>query len=143
MTPSKRCADFIKGFEKCRLKAYLPTPQDVPTIGWGATGPDIRMGMTWTQEQADDRFAADLARFGSAVAKLVHPGTKQGEFDAMVSLAFNIGIEGFRTSSARRLHNEGDREGAADKILLWNKQKGRVLKGLTRRRNAEREMYLA
>ena len=68
MTPSTKCADFIKSFEQCRLKAYMPTPNDVPTIGWGSTGPDIRMGMAWTQEQADERFASDLAKFGAKVA---------------------------------------------------------------------------
>jgi len=65
MTPSSKCIDFIKSFEQCRLTAYMPTPRDRPTIGWGTTGPDVRMGMTWTQAQADARFARDLADFAT------------------------------------------------------------------------------
>jgi GH24 family phage-related lysozyme (muramidase) len=49
--PSNRCAEFIKGFETCKLNAYMPTPQDRPTIGWGTTGPDVHRGLTWTQAQ--------------------------------------------------------------------------------------------
>jgi lysozyme len=142
MTPSKQCADFIKGFEACRLKAYMPTPKDVPTIGWGSTGPDIHMGMTWTQEQADARFAADLARFGATVAGLLSgaPATTY-QYDAMVSLAYNIGVDGFRQSTVRRLHNAGDYHGAAEAFALWSKQAGKTLNGLVRRRAAEAAMY--
>lgn len=142
MTPSIRCADFIKGFEACRLRAYMPTPNDVPTIGWGSTGRDIKMGMTWTQAQADERFAHDLQDFGARVSALLGKApTTQDQYDAMVSLAYNIGIGGFTTSTLRRLHLEGDYKGAAAQFLRWNKQAGKVLNGLTRRRAGEAHMY--
>jgi len=142
MMPSTKCADFIKGYEACRLKAYMPTPNDVPTIGWGSTGPDIRLGMTWTQQQADDRFASDLARFGAKVSDLIGAApTKQNEFDAMTSLAYNIGTGNFASSTVLRKHKAGDHDGAAAAFSLWNKQKGVVLNGLTKRRAAEAAMY--
>ena len=141
MTPSKRCADFIKGYEKCRLRAYMPTPDDVPTIGWGSTGPDIKLGMTWTQEQADARFTIDLARFARAVAVAVTHPANQAQFDAMTSLAYNIGKTAFVNSTLLRKHNQGDHDGAAEQFGKWVKQKGRTLGGLVKRRAAEAEIY--
>ena len=142
MEPSNRCAEFIKGFETCKLKAYMPTPQDRPTIGWGATGADIKMGMTWTQLQADERFAHDLAQFGLGVTNaLGGAGTSQDQYDAMVSLAYNIGVANFQSSTLCRMHVAGDHAGAAAQFARWNKQAGKVLNGLTRRRAGEAHMY--
>lgn len=144
MTPSLKCEALIKSFEQCRLSAYMPTPKDRPTIGWGSTGPDIHLGMTWTQGQADARLATDLNRFAHSVeAMLSGPPTTQGQFDAMVSLAYNIGAEAFRKSTLLRLHNAGARDQAAAQFDKWNKQAGVVLKGLVRRRAAEKAMYLS
>lgn len=134
---------LIKSFEQCRLKAYMPTPNDVPTIGWGSTGPDIKMGMVWTQKQADDRFAKDLIRYENAVkAAIGSADTSQNEFDAMVSLAYNIGTVGFKGSTVARKHLAGDKQAAAKAFGMWNKQKGKVLAGLTRRRASESALYL-
>ena len=141
LTPSARCADFIKGFESCRLTAYMPTKNDVPTIGWGTTK-GVKMGMTWTQEQADAAFAAELAEFGARVAShLGSAPTTQAQYDAMVSLAYNIGVDGFGDSTLLRMHKAGDHAGAAAQFGRWNKQAGVVLNGLTRRRAAEAAMY--
>ena len=146
---------LIKSFEQCArahktqsglFVAYLPTPNDVPTVGWGSTGKDITMATVFTQQQCDDRLAADLAAFSDAVAGLVGTTrTTQHQFDAMVSLAYNIGIamKGFAGSSVLRRHREGDIAGAAAAFHMWNKQAGKVLAGLVRRRNDEARMYLA
>ncbi|QNA85134.1 lysozyme [Sphingomonas sp. So64.6b] len=157
LAPSAACARLIKGFEQCRLTAYLPTPDDVPTIGWGTTGPGIRLGLVWTQAQADTAFAADLDRFGGTVAALLgvpaqrpaaqnpdaqSPWTTQGQYDAMVSLAYNIGTAALGNSTLLRLHLAGRYAEAADQFPRWNKQAGKVLNGLTRRRAVERAMYL-
>lgn len=152
MTPSPRCEAFIKSFEKCRLTAYMPTKNDRPTIGWGSTGPDIKLGMTWTQAQADERFAKDLAHFSAGVLRLLKGApTTQAQFDALVSFAYNVGLdedadtkaEGLGDSTLLRLHRAGDYAGAAAQFKFWNKQKGVVLAGLTRRRRDETAMYLA
>ncbi len=147
MTPSTKIIDFIKGYEKCRLKAYMPTPNDKPTIGWGSTGPDIRMGMTWTQAEADERFAHDLAHFAAGVSGKIpgSPPTAQHQFDAMVSLAYNIGLANFATSSVLTNHRAGHYQTAAMAFALWNKQRTPsglvVLTGLTKRRAAEAAIY--
>ena len=146
MTVHPRAIKLLHDFEGCRLKAYMPTPKDRPTIGWGMTfypdGRAVRMGDVITQAQADADFAAILARFASQVRPLV-PNATPLQFGAMVALAYNIGVAGFTRSSVRRLHNNGDHKGAARAFGLWNKQAGKVLAGLTRRRAAEAALYLS
>jgi len=142
MTPSPACESLIKRFETCVLHAYMPTPNDRPTIGWGSTGPDIALGISWTQAQADDRFAHDLSIFATGVSEAVgNSPTAQSEFDALVSLAYNIGLANFRGSTLLRLHREGDRAGAATQFARWTRQAGKVLHGLERRRAAEAGLY--
>lgn len=131
--------DLIKRFEGLRLNAYR-CPADVPTIGYGSTGPHVRMGMTITEAEAEDLLTRDLARFEKGVAELGGDMT-QGQFDAMVSLAFNVGLEAFRKSTLLALHRAGDHGAAARQFARWNKADGRVLTGLTRRRAAEAAIY--
>ena len=138
---NKAGLDLIKSFEGLRLKAYR-CPAGVPTIGYGATGPDVRIGMIWTEGQCHARLVADVARFEQAVAKALTVTANENQFAAMVSLAFNIGTGAFARSSVLRRHNARDCAGAADAFLLWNKGGGRVLPGLVRRRKAERDLYL-
>lgn len=143
-TPSPVCAANIKSFEQCRLVGYLPTTHDVPTIGWGATGRAIFVGLRWTQEQADARFDSDLATFGHAVDHLLGgASTTQGQFDAMVSLAYNIGAGNFAGSSLLACHRAGDFLGAARQFLVWDHQNHVVLPGLEVRRLREQAMYRA
>jgi lysozyme len=140
MTPSARAVALIQGFEQCRLKAFKPTPNDVWTCGWGATE-GVTEDTVWTQAEADDRFASDLAKFAEGVsAKLTAP-TNQNQFDAMTSLAYNIGLGNFGSSTLLRLHNEEDYEGAAAQFPAWCKQAGNVLAGIVKRRAAEQAMY--
>lgn len=143
-----RAIALLHEFEGCRLKAYMPTPQDRPTIGWGMTfypdGRAVKMGDTITQAQADSDFAIIIGRFADKVADLIgNTVTTPTEMGAMVALAYNIGLAGFARSSVLRLHKAGDKAGAARAFGLWNKQAGRVLNGLTRRRAAEAALYLS
>lgn len=146
MTPSKACADLVKSFEGCVLKAY-PDPAtggDPWTIGVGATGPGIAKGVVWTQEQADDRLMADLARFGRGVWNAIgEKETTQNRFDALVGFSFNVGLGNLLNSTLLRMHNKGDYAGAAEQFLRWDKAAGKRMKGLTRRRQAERALYLS
>ncbi len=138
-----RAIALIQSSEQCRLTAYMPTAHDVPTIGFGSTGPDIHLGMTWTQAQADARFAADLGRFADSVAGLIGDApTTPCQFGAMCSLAYNIGAHAFSGSTVLRKHKAGDHAGAAVGFGLWNKQAGTVLRGLTIRRAREASLYL-
>lgn len=132
-------------FEQCRLEAYPdPATGGKPwTIGWGDTGPDVVPGLVITQQQADERFAKRLHReFEPGVLDLLQREPSQSQFDAFVSLAYNIGLANFRGSTALRKFNQGDDSGAADAILMWNKAAGKVMLGLKRRRAAERARYL-
>lgn len=141
MTPSQTCIDLIKSFEQCRLTAYKPTPNDVWTIGWGTTGEMIGEGLTWTQTQADAVFALDVAVFAAHVTDLVTSPTTQNQFDALISLAYNIGLGAFQYSTLRRYHNAGQYIAAQNQFAVWCHQAGEVLPGLVRRRAAEAALY--
>ena len=133
---------LVQEFEGCKLDAYR-CPAGIPTIGYGATGPDIRMGMTWTQEQADERLADDLSKFSDGVDRLVRVPLTGNQFAALVSFAYNVGLGALAGSTLLRKLNAGDYQGAADQLPRWNKGGGRVLSGLVRRRAAERELFLS
>ena len=131
-------------FEQCRLKAY-PDPgskDGTPwTIGWGDTGPDVVPGLHITQDEADIRFAKRLAReFEPGVSALIN-GATQGQFDALVCLAYNIGLPNFKSSTLLRKFNAGDIPGADAQFPRWNKNDGKPMLGLTRRRAAEQALF--
>ena len=134
---------LIKEFESCRLMAYRDQ-RGIWTCGWGATGPDISARTKWTQEQADARFDKDLeVREKQLTSYLGNAPTAQDQFDALLSLGYNIGMGALSNSTALKKHVIGDHEGAAKAILMWNKTNGQPNKGLTRRREAERKLYLS
>lgn len=135
---------LIQQFEGCRLDAY-PDPGtggDPWTIGWGSTGPGIAKGVSWTQAQADARFAEDVARFAQSVNTAIGDATTtDNQRAAMISLAYNIGVTAFRNSTLLRMHCAGNYAGARAQFLRWNQAGGHVMAGLTRRRTAEAELY--
>ena len=94
--------------------------------------------------EVDAILAQDLSRFERGVARLC-PGSvnHQGQFDALVSLSFNIGLGNTQRSSVRMLYNRGDIAGAADAFLMWTKAAGRVRPGLVKRRQDERALFLS
>ena len=143
MTPSKNCYDLIKEFEGCKLEAYPdPATHGEPiTIGVGHTGA-IKLGMTITQEQADEYLVSDVSHAANAVNQMVDENMTQGQFDALCSFAFNLGIGNLKNSTLLKKLNSGDIQGAADQFLVWNKAAGHVMAGLTRRREAERTLFL-
>jgi lysozyme len=98
----------------------------------------------WTKQEIDELFAQDVASFERGVLRLV-PGSasRQGRFDALVSISFNFGLGNLQRSSIRIKANRGEWEGAADAFLLWNKGGGKVLPGLERRRKDERALFLS
>lgn len=130
---------IVKESEGLRLKAYL-CPARVLTIGYGSTGPHVKPGMVITEAQAEALLRDDLSRFEDAVAKAA-PRATQNQFDAMVSLAFNIGIGAFLKSSVLRQHLAGNHVAAGQAFGMWVKAKGRTLPGLVTRRAAEAALY--
>lgn len=142
-TTSQRGRDLIMQFEGLRLVAYRDVA-GIWTIGYGHTGPDVVPGQRISKLRASQLLAQDLRKFERGVTQVV--GTADQEhFDAMVSLAYNIGLRAFAKSSVARWHNRGDEAKAANAFGLWVKArvKGKltIVSGLVRRRAAEASMY--
>lgn len=146
MQTSEKGIALIKQFEGCKLTAYQDSV-GVWTIGYGWTQPvdgkPIRAGMTIKQETAERLMKTGLVSYESDVSRLVKVGLTQGQFDALVSFTYNLGARSLSTSILLRKLNAGDYAGAADEFLRWNKAGGKVLNGLTRRREAERALFLS
>lgn len=143
---NKATIELIKEFEGFRAKAYLD-PVGILTIGYGTTaaaGVGIKpaLGMTITEAQAVGYLMAAVDKFAAQIAPKITKPINENEFGAFVSLAYNIGPGAFGKSSALRKFNAGDKQGAANSILLWNKAGSKVLPGLVRRREAERALFL-
>lgn len=132
--------DLIRQYEQLRLKAYLPTPNDVWTIGYGHTK-GVKEGDTCTEEQAIEWLREDCREAESCLERLVHVPLAQNEFDALVSLIFNIGCGAFKASTMLRLLNARDYESAKEQFRRWNRQGNKELAGLTRRRASEERMF--
>ena len=145
MQTSDKGIALIKQFEGCKLTAYQDSV-GVWTIGYGWTKPvdgkPIRAGMTIKQETAERLLKTGLVSYENDVSRLVKVDLTQGQFDALVSFTYNLGARSLSTSTLLRKLNAGDYAGAADEFLRWNKAGGKVLNGLTRRREAERALFL-
>lgn len=137
---------LIKKWEELRLVAYLPTPHDKWTIGWGHTK-GVKQGDEISREQAQMLFDSDVKWAVAAVNRDVNVRLTQTQFDALVSLVFNIGEANFKRSTLLKKLNRGDYEGAALEFPKWNKQRQNgklvVLRGLVRRRAEEMEYFMS
>lgn len=117
------------------------------TIGYGSTGRDpfnggrIGPATVWTHEQARQRFRDHLRQFEREVAGLITAPTTQGQFDAMTSLAYNVGTANLARSTLLKMHNAQNYAGAQKQFIRWNRAAGKVMAGLTRRRQAEARLY--
>lgn len=134
---NKRGLELLKQFEGCKLDAYLDIG-GVPTIGYGHTGPEVVIGMTMTQPQADATLEKDLERF-YVLDHYLEEEVNENQYSSLVCLAYNIGLRAVRTSTLLKKINNGD---SPDKEWgRWNKVNGKEIAGLTRRRKAELELY--
>ncbi|EOJ6089126.1 lysozyme [Klebsiella michiganensis] len=140
---------LIKRFEGCRLTAYPdPGTGGAPwTIGYGWTGKvdgkTIRPGMKIDDAIAERLLRTGVVSFDQAVSKMLKVSVTQNQYDALVSLAYNIGTRALSSSTLMKKLNAGDVKGAADEFLRWNKSGGKAMSGLTNRRKAEREVFLS
>lgn len=142
----------FEGFAKLRsdgkVEAYPdPATGGKPwTIGYGSTtdeaGNPISPGTVWTRKRAEDKFRQDLKRFERYVIDALDGDrVTQNQFDALVSFTYNVGPANLKRSTLLRKHKNGDYKGAAAEFIRWNKANGKVLAGLTRRREAESKLY--
>ena len=137
----KALYDIVKRFEGCKLQAYK-CPAGVWTIGWGSTGPDVSEGSKWTQQQADARLEADLNKFMAGVLRYSpalndHPN----RLAAVTSFAYNVGLGNYQKSTLRKHIDAKKWDDAAKEFPKWNRAGGKVLAGLTRRREAEQDLF--
>lgn len=140
MKISHKGIDVIKNFEGCQLVAYK-CPAGVCTIGYGSTC-GVTLGQKITLQEAEALLLKDLERFEENInnKKLC---LTQGQYDALVSFSFNVGIYALNRSTLLQKLKDGDINGAANEFLRWNKAGGRVLLGLVSRRKAERKLFLS
>ena len=159
MHASERGIELIKSFEGFRTFPYLCSA-GLHTIGYGhVLYPDQARLKTperasyalkpehnrvWDADEIDALLEADLLRFSSGVLRLCPSSAdNQCHLDAMVSFSYNCGLGSLQSSTLRQRYNRGDYDGAADEFLKWNKAGGKILAGLTRRRAAERALFLS
>lgn len=133
MTPLGIAA--LKSREGVRLKAYLDSV-GVPTIGYGHIK-GVKLGQVITQAQADAFFLEDLASHALPILSAIKVPVADHERDALISIAFNIGVGAFTKSTFLKRLNAGDRKGCAEAIMMWVKPKE-----ITSRRQAERDQFL-
>lgn len=133
----------IKHFESLSLKAYPdPASGGSPwTIGWGHTGYEVKPGLVWTENQCVNALLADLEKFEKGVSAVVQTTLTQGQYDALVSFSFNLGLGNLQTSTLLKMVNTRDMGNAAAQFSRWNKAGGKVMKGLIRRRAAEAALF--
>jgi lysozyme len=145
MIYSPAAINLIKQFESLRLEAYQ-CPARVWTIGWGHTA-GVREGLRITPELAEEFLRSDLELMEKGLPSVLHVPLTQGQHDALISLCFNL-RDGAQRLPAIAPHlvakiNRGDMQGAADELLDIDRANGRVLPGLVRRRQAERELFVS
>ncbi|MEN4246989.1 lysozyme [Serratia marcescens] len=146
MQISKCGIELIKRFEGLRLKAYQDSV-GVWTIGYGWTQPvdgkKVGPGMQIDQATAERLLKCGVVQYEQGVNQLVKVKITQGQFDALVSFAYNLGLRSLSTSTLLQKLNDGDKQGAADQFGRWVNAGGKRLDGLVARRAAEREMFLS
>lgn len=145
MKLNKAGADLIKEFEGCKLKAYQCSAKKW-TIGFGNTfyedGSPVLPGHAITQEKADELFELIANEFAEKVTKLVTSMVTLNQFGALVSFAYNCGVVNLQKSTLlKKVNANPNDQSIKAEFLKWNKAGGKVLAGLTRRREAEASLY--
>lgn len=140
MTHSQNAVDLVKSFEGFESVAYRDQ-RDIWTIGYGHTA-GVQPDQTITEAQAEVLLSQDMMTADNAVNAYITADLTQNMFDALCSFTFNVGAGNLEHSTLRTLLNQGDKQGAADQFLVWNHVGGQVNVGLTRRREAERALFL-
>lgn len=139
--------ELIKEFEGLELVGYL-CPAGIPTRGYGHTGPEVKVGERISPAQAEADLTKDLDKFERAVTRLVRSAINQNQRGALVSFAYNLGAGNLQSSTLLKKVNANPNDPSIrGEFAKWNKArvKGvlKVLPGLTRRRQAEADLYFS
>ena len=141
MQTGNKGIELIKHFEGCELEAYK-CPAGVWTIGYGHIK-GVKEGMKITEHQAEEMLKSELHEYEGYINDYVTVPLNQNQFDAMVSWVYNLGGGNLKASTLLKVLNAGDYDGVPAQMLRWNKAGGKVLEGLTRRRQAEADLFVA
>ena len=136
---SQAMVEAIKKHEAWRANAYI-CPAGVWTIGYGHTA-TAKRGMSISKAEGERLFKKDLQVFENAIHRLVKVSLNQNQFDALVSFAYNCGAPALSQSTLLRVLNQGNYQEAANQFLRWTRGGGKVLPGLVKRRQAEKELF--
>lgn len=136
MKTSKQGLDLLEEREGKRNKAYLDT-KGIPTIGVGHTGPEVRLGLVWTDDEVRVALEKDVKLCEDTINLYCVQPLTQHQFDALVSFTFNVGVTAFRKSTMLRKINQGDYEGAANEFDRW-----RIPKEILPRRMGEKHQFI-
>lgn len=139
MNTSQNGIDLIKHFEGCELQAYK-CPAGVWTIGYGHIK-GVQEGDVITEQQANEMLVEELQEYENYINTLVNVPLNQNQYDALVSWVYNLGSSNLQASTLLKVLNAGDYAGVPEQIMRWNKAGGKVLEGLTRRRQAEADLF--
>ena len=133
--------ELIKHFEGCELEAYK-CAAGVWTIGYGHIK-GVTSDSVITQEQAEQMLVEELHEYEGYINNMVTVELNQNQYDAMVSWVYNLGGGNLKASTLLKVVNQGEFDGVPAQIMRWNKAGGKVLEGLTRRRQAEADLFSA
>ena len=139
MKVSQECIDLVKFFEGFEPRAYL-CPANVWTIGYGRTK-NVKEGDELTEPQAERDLFEELDEFAEQVLNRVKVDLEQNELDALTSWTYNLGVGNLQSSTLLKKLNSGDKNSVPSEMVRWNKAAGKVLAGLTRRREAEAKLW--
>ena len=139
MKVSQECIDLVKFFEGFEPRAYL-CPANVWTIGYGRTK-NVREGDVVNEAQAERDLFEELDEFAEQVLNTVKVDLEQNELDALTSWTYNLGVGNLQSSTLLKKLNSGDKNSVPSEMVRWNKAAGKVLAGLTRRREAEAKLW--
>ena len=139
MNISVEGTSLIKKFEGCELEAYQDSV-GVWTIGYGHTK-DVKEGDKINQDEAEHLLEEEMPEYEGYVNDMVEVSLEQCQFDALVSWVYNLGPTNLSSSTLLKVLNEGDYDEVPFQIKRWNKAGGKVLEGLTRRREAEALLF--
>ena len=145
MQVSDTCIHMIKHHEGVRNEPYQD-PIGLWTVGVGhliGNGKSLpkSWNKTFTDQEVDDLLRADLDRFEAGIERLTSVPLTQGQFDALVSFSFNVGLGNYQASTLRSKLNRGDYEGAANEFPKWRRAGGKILQGLVNRRKDEKNLF--
>jgi lysozyme len=145
MKVNKATIDLIKNFEGLRLEAYLCSAL-VPTIGYGSTfyenGIKVKLGQKITKQRAEELLDFMVLQFANQVRPLIKVPLSENRFGALVSFAYNVGIGALSKSTLLKKVNTNPNDPSIKmEFLRWNKAGGKILAGLTKRREAEAKLY--